>query len=618
MTRELVWMLVVGLIATGGCGAWLFHREVARIGRQIAPSPGSFERIVASSSRSHGHSGSRGAEAVPTPPLASSWTAVHGQDASNPLSPGQGDDALLATLTGAAGLNEWFNPDPEVLAAFSRYRNEDLENGWELWNSIAGQNGERALDLGDANVLRGLRGHLGEQVAADHLSQTGSTVSMPDSGSNPGWDLDVDGAALNVKVTSNGARTAADHFETNPDIPIVMNADAGDIPASAVYWDGEGPLQLADLAAGSVVVDSSLTASGLVDQIADSVPAVDPLATLGDWGDVIPNAGAIIAAGLSAKREHALVREGHTTTSRAAKNVAVDGGARAVGFWAGAKAGFLTGAMVDAGTGGATLGLGAVAGGVLGGIGGAKVGRKVAEHVKQGPLRDAADALSATATGYRDAMERESGAINEALACQQERGRMLLLAQNLLSRRVLGARARAATEAVRASQRLDAPALLSSASRDLRECARRADPAVFGRSSLPGPLRQKAALRAVAGWERRCAALAHGDEWPPKAIATFWDHLCTSPAGRRAMTEYVARVAATREAEQHACQVAAHEQFLAVVARQARVAAFLRHQREVHTKAAVVRLAPKVASLEGARTAYEREVRAAGGSTLAT
>lgn len=552
------------------------------------------------------------------PPQASSSMAVQGQNTASQRSPGWGDDAWLATVTGAAGLNEWFNPDPEVLSAFSRYRNEDLDNGWELWNSITGQSDGRALDLGNADVLRGLRGHLGEQVAADHLSQAGSTVSMPDSGSNPGWDLDVDGTVLNVKVTANGARTAADHFETNPDIPIVMNADAADIPGAAVYWDGEGPLQLADLAAGSVVVDSSLTASGLVDQIADSVPAVDPLATLGDWGDVIPNAGAIIAAGLSAKREHALVREGHTTKSRAAKNVAVDGGARAVGFWAGAKAGFLTGAMVDAGTGGATLGLGAVAGGVLGGIGGAKVGRKVAEHVKQGPLRDAAEALSATATDYRDAMDRERGTINEALACQQERGRMLLLAQDLLSRRVLAVRARAASAAVRASQRLDAPALLSSASHDLRECARRADPAVFGRSTLPGPLRRRAALRAVASWERRCAPLADGDEWPPKAIATFWDHLCASPAGRRAMTEYVARVAATREAEQRACQVAAQEQFLAAVACQARVAASLRYHREVHTKAAVARLAPKVASLEGARTAYEREVRAAGGSPVAT
>ena len=282
-----------------------------------------------------------------------------------------------------------------MLEALSRYRHEDLQNGLDLWRSIAGQDGGRALDIHNPDVLTGLRGHLGEQVAADHLSASGHTVVMPESGSNPGWDFDVDhGVFINGKISGDAAHTAAAHFGDQPDVPILLNADAAHMPASAYLWDGHSQIEFADLADhGSVIADQSLTSADVMSQLTDAVPAIDPLSTLTDFSDAVPNAGAIIAVALSAKREFTLVRDGKTTATRATKNVAIDGTTRAVGFFAGAKVGAVAGATVDAASGMTTLGLGTVLGGIAGGVAGLVAAKKAAQHVRTAPLRNAGEIL---------------------------------------------------------------------------------------------------------------------------------------------------------------------------------------------------------------------------------
>lgn len=609
--------LLLAATAAAAC-CWIFwHVQAVAAARRLAPVDGCFAHTLTALQKHDRDGRDAGAGRVRDGTGASraTDTAQTGRSAERAPRGRRMDELATAAAAGTAGLHQWFNPDPVVLEAFSRYRQDDLENGWELWQSIAGHGKGGALDIGDADVLRGIRGHLGEQVAADHLSQAGHSVGMPDSGSNPGWDVDIDGAVANVKVTADGATTAAEHFIANPDIPIILNADAAHIPDSALFWDGQGPLELADLAGpGSVIVDQGLSASDLVDQVADAIPAIDPLGAVGDLGDALPSAGAIVAAALSARREHSLVRDGHTTKSRAVKNVAVDGGSRAAGFWAGAQAGAAAGAAVDGATAGATLGLGTVFGGLLGGIAGARAARQLAGYVKLAPLRTAADTLATTATDYRDALEEQRAAANSALALTQARGCLLVVVQALLSRRMLAARAHLAVKAIRESQQIMGNAVLVTVSDELRDRATRLDPLVFGHGPIvTRPVRRAAARHAVKRWESLCMPLAEeATRGRPESVAAFWDHMCVAPAGRQAMAAYVDSVDECQKGETTACQAAAHEQFLSAVRCRAAAVESVRRIRHGSIEAARDHLAPMAEALARLQSDYEREARAAG------
>ncbi|WP_089404247.1 hypothetical protein [Geodermatophilus saharensis] len=194
---------------------------------------------------------------------------------------------------------------------------------------------------------------------------------------------------MNVKVVSDASRAISEHFARYPDVPLVLNENAANIPDDALIFDGETPLDPGQLVGDHlVIVDESLSLSGLEHaQAAVADAARDPLTD--GLADQIPIVSFLSAAVRSGYKEGRLLVGGKTDLERALKNVLVDTAVKGGGATAGGIAGAKAGLLVDAALGGTSLGLGGLVGGLIGAVGGALAGGQVASHIKLAPLREA-------------------------------------------------------------------------------------------------------------------------------------------------------------------------------------------------------------------------------------
>lgn len=83
--------------------------------------------------------------------------------------------------------------------------------------------------LQSTGAITRLEGYVAEQQVALNLVRQGHIVEMPDSASQAGWDLLVDGSAVQVKCSMD-SHYVLSHFEKYPDVPIIVNKElSGDL-----------------------------------------------------------------------------------------------------------------------------------------------------------------------------------------------------------------------------------------------------------------------------------------------------------------------------------------------------------------------------------------------------
>ncbi|MCX2973007.1 hypothetical protein EYC87_05335 [Halieaceae bacterium IMCC8485] len=176
-----------------------------------------------------------------------------------------------------------------------------------------------AADMSEGAAVR-LKGYVAEQVVAAELQAAGHVVSLPESASEPGWDLLVDGQPVQVKFHSDidGIR---DHF-ANYDYPVIANTELmGQVPEEFVdrvyFIDGVSNELVTDVTEMSVAAGQGMT---------------DP--------DV-----AIMAFAISAFRSAKGLYQGDLTGAQAVEQVLMDGtvrvGLAVTGNWTGAGVGLL-------------------------------------------------------------------------------------------------------------------------------------------------------------------------------------------------------------------------------------------------------------------------------------
>ncbi|MBT6276665.1 MAG: hypothetical protein HOI95_21325 [Chromatiales bacterium] len=176
-----------------------------------------------------------------------------------------------------------------------------------------------AAGMCDGAAVR-IKGYVAEQVIAVKLQAAGHVVSLPESASEPGWDLLVDGQRVQVKFHSDieGIR---EHFAVY-DYPVIANTElSGLIPDEFVgrvhFIDGVSNDLVTDITEMSVAAGQSMT---------------DP--------DV-----AVMAFAISAFRSAKGLYQGELTGAQAVEQVAMDGtvrvGLAVTGNWAGAGVGLL-------------------------------------------------------------------------------------------------------------------------------------------------------------------------------------------------------------------------------------------------------------------------------------
>ncbi|MDQ1248180.1 MAG: hypothetical protein QG597_2552, partial [Actinomycetota bacterium] len=395
-----------------------------------------------------------------------------------------------------------------------------------------------------------IQGTVAEQVAGEDFAAAGHNVEFPQASNNPGWDFTIDGQEVNSKLTVDYDNVANAHFSEYPDIPVVINADAANIPTDAIYFDGT-PLDPADIIGDNIViVDESLSLSGVNDILSDTGVAADGVEL--DDGGIVPGLSLVIAAVRSSYREGKLLNKGKTDWGRAAKNVAVDTGAKGGGALAGGLAGAKTGALIDLATGGATFGLGALTGGLIGAVAGGLIGGKVAESVKLKPLYDAQDGLERRLrqldSSIHEAQEIANARLDDALQDKQAQfDRSAALAHEEFQLGLEAGRREITRVSLLSPEETRA---LLDAGHDLVQAERDAFKSTFDQRPWIDRTLNRDALervdRAADAWNR--GAELEREISSPSAQATegAFDLVMALPGGRRAAEAFLHRIEATR------------------------------------------------------------------------
>ena len=513
------------------------------------------------------------------------------------------DNIAVAAAVGVAGLVDWWQVDENVLKAVEAWTHEHIGNTLDLWSAVQ----EHKYEL-DKGLFISLRGHVGEQMAADHLAAAGLNVSLPEASNQPGWDLDVDGQLVNVKVTADAGKTLAEHFERYPDIPVLINADAGNIPPDAIWFDPSEGLDASVLVGEHVtLVDHALSLHDAAASVHDAFGA--------DVDVDVPIVGVLITVARSGTREAKLVRDGHTDVERALKNVAIDTAARGGGVIVGGLAGAKVGAWVDVATFGFTMGLGTVLGGLLGAAGGAMAGSATASHVRLAPLRDAWQRLQRDLSGYERAIESQQKIVTAKVAASEQRAQQKLERRRATAQERLAADLKRLRREVEEASTFDAARVLEQGFADLeRRSGMLPDDLVARRRAAPSLYLRWALRRRIAKLRERANRLAGPAQDGGPDAEEFWDIVACSANGDATLAAHVAnRVAAQRSVHRRAvgravAEVAVFQQ-ARNAARQEALAVFYEARAE-----AVTRLEREAGRLQTSVAGFEREALAAGRS----
>ena len=454
-----------------------------------------------------------------------------------------------------------------------------------------------------------LRGTIGEQVSSDGFEDAGAQVTWPAGGStefgpsnNPGWDFAIDGHPVNVKVVGD-ADSLGDHFVEYPDIPVVLNSDAANIPSDAIQILAGESVDPADLVGEHLVlVQESLNLSGIEGLQEDAASAAGD-EVVDQFGDAVPLLSALIVAVRSGVREGKLVASGDTTRKRAATNFGID----FVSQGGGAATGASIGLMIDAATFGATLGVPTL----VGTVGGRWFGKKAGSYAKLTPLRRARDHVVHRASEYNNAIER---------GCQVANGRLNEFTDRTLSE-MRAAQRRSHMQFIAQASAIEA-ALNDEVDREIRgmlyaiESTSDEVELRFAQTQLA---LEASALRRLV-FRRRRRALTHAmDFWRRQANAAAagdgsmqLDALVVTENGRERARSGVQAIIDMSEAATGGVVSANEWMFSSVVRARVDAVAAVREARRCETDAARKMVEPLATSLEKSRTNMVRELRAAG------
>lgn len=126
----------------------------------------------------------------------------------------------LVGLDGAAEQMLWLGQLDEAVLEAVRFAGAGSPHA--LNDLLEGTAWHAAGDL-DGNLPR-LAGYVAEQQTKMHLLQQGHQVEMPESPTQAGYDLLVDGQPVQVKHAASAA-PIEEHLDRYPDIPVIANAE---------------------------------------------------------------------------------------------------------------------------------------------------------------------------------------------------------------------------------------------------------------------------------------------------------------------------------------------------------------------------------------------------------
>ena len=231
-----------------------------------------------------------------------------------PLTPVLADSAIA----GASVFHQYLAVDSHLYEGISNMSGEQMDNMSDLSAKLQtySHNSEGLTE----GALNKVKGHVAESHVFKHFEEAGINVEWPESSNQEGWDLLFNGNPVQVKLVKN-ANDLTEHFKENPGIPVVIPADAENIPDNAFYFDpSEGTdsllSYLKDNPTNRIIVDPELSSEA----ITESVDAGTDLALGKTAGFSFP----FVTAAFSGYREIQLLRKGDTDITSSLKNAGLD------------------------------------------------------------------------------------------------------------------------------------------------------------------------------------------------------------------------------------------------------------------------------------------------------
>jgi len=537
------------------------------------------------------------------------------------LEPGKGlasarmGSAAMWMAAGADGITpglevwlRWSSVDEHVFQAASHMSHEQIDGFADLLKMV----NAKGYAIETAGFFNKLLGHVGEWHVQEHLAAAGHAVAMPSVTNEPSVDLWVDGHGMNVKTVADVATAAHEHFADHPDVPIIVPADAANIPEDALYFDPAHGLDVAALAVSdhAVIVDSALSHADVAQQAHD---AIDLLQDPGPHAHV-----PWVTFAISAFREGRLLVRGNTDLGRAVKNVVVDtasvGGGAFVGMKIGAVAGTAFGPV------------GTVIGGVVGGIGGALLGRKTANAIKRIPLEEAQKAYNAALLQYRQAeqeaarfaetawatsLTREQDMLNQELASIRSAHDKMVehLRERVAKAAFLG---RDEAERVLRDAESRVLAVVSAATERLR-CKAPGFRSWIAGFVAPREYAEKRALeRDATRWRQQARQLLRA--WPgdEEGTSRVYDLVMAAPGGQHDALAYLENVARQRHRTCLALRSTMETALAEAAKARAKAVARLRDAWSGIEEEVRERLLPAVSSPQTSADCFRSELRKAG------
>lgn len=256
--------------------------------------------------------------------------------------------AIASTAYSAGLLWSYSQIDQSVLNALTFASAGQPEN-FSVLQEIAG------MTLSRAGAISRMHGYVAEQMVALNLTQQGHIVEFPDTANQTGFDLIVDGQAMQVK-SSLSSEYVLQHFEKYPDIPVIVNQELAETL-------GNHP---------NVFVDYSLSHADVQQTTVESLGQIDQFDSVADMLPI-----PLVTIGLAAYRNYGEFGSGQIDSKQYLENTgkeaaAVAGGAIAGKIILGAIGGMVAGPVGIALAGG----LGAYIGGVAGSTGANSLNRE--------------------------------------------------------------------------------------------------------------------------------------------------------------------------------------------------------------------------------------------------
>ena len=289
-----------------------------------------------------------------------------------------------AVVTGVSVLDVLYNTmklNPQALRGMDHLHHaKDFQNLGELIDFIKStiiksEPGSEAWK----QMIHTYKGHTGEKVIADYYSERGHNVETPESGTNEGWDLKIDGKLYNVKVTEDNPGYIRKHLDQHPDIDVIANREMAD-----AFRDNP-----------RVVINPNL----FEEEVKKStVETFEGMSALGDGIDSIP----IVTLAINTGKNIYKVHKGDLDINTAAEHTVLDTTAVGGGGWAGGKLGLGLGLALAPVTGGTSAVIIPTVTSVLGTLIGVFTGKGISGWIKGRHLRRAVKGLQDLATTFRN------------------------------------------------------------------------------------------------------------------------------------------------------------------------------------------------------------------------